>query len=76
MSRAVARETKADLCDLRKGFQATLKVDNPMKKEAGILTGDRVHLNPAGNRLVAEMMLNQLGESLKNSVEKKKDEKK
>lgn len=64
VSRAVAKEMKANLCDLRKGFLAQLKVNNPNKKDAGILTSDRVHLNPAGNKLVAEMMLNYLGETL------------
>ena len=65
VSRTVAREMKVGLCDLRKGFLATLRIENSKKLEFGVLTSDRVHLNEAGNRLVAEMMLNQLGESLK-----------
>jgi lysophospholipase L1-like esterase len=64
VSRAVAKAMNADICDLRKGFLAQIKADNPKNKDLGILTTDRVHLNPAGNRLVAEMMLNILGETL------------
>jgi lysophospholipase L1-like esterase len=37
-----------------------LKKNNPDGKEKGILTSDRVHLNEAGNRLVAETMLKSL----------------
>ena len=37
-----------------------LKDNNPEDKEKGILTGDRVHLNEAGNKLVAETMLKML----------------
>ena len=33
---------------------------NPGNKEAGILTVDRVHLNEAGNQLVADKMLEAL----------------
>lgn len=65
LSRKVAAETKTQLCDLRKAFLEHLKANNPNNKEAGILTGDRVHLNEAGNKLVAEQMLKALGEELK-----------
>lgn len=65
ISRKVAKKAKVTLCDLRKAFQAYLSGKNPDNKEAGILTGDRVHLNDAGNRLVAETMLKTLGEKLK-----------
>ncbi len=57
VSRAVAKELKVPLCDLRKGFQDYLKKNNPDNKESGILTGDRVHLNDAGNKFVAETIL-------------------
>jgi lysophospholipase L1-like esterase len=57
ISRDVAKETKSQLCDLRQAFLDHLKAKNPDNKEAGILTGDRVHLNEAGNRFVAETML-------------------
>jgi lysophospholipase L1-like esterase len=62
VSRKVAKETKTELCDLRKAFVDHLKKNNPDDKASGILTTDRVHLNEAGNRLVAETML----KSLKN----------
>jgi lysophospholipase L1-like esterase len=41
---------------------AYLKAHNAQKKERGVLTGDRVHLNDAGNKLVAETILKTLGE--------------
>jgi lysophospholipase L1-like esterase len=65
ISRKVATETKSQLCDLRKAFLDHLKANNPNDQEKGILTGDRVHLNPAGNKLVAQTMLKALGEELK-----------
>ena len=44
------------LVDLRAAFiQYNLK-NNPQNKESGILTADRVHLTPTGNRFVAEEM--------------------
>lgn len=45
------------LVDLRKAFLEYNLKNNPDNKESGILTTDRVHLNPAGNRLVADLML-------------------
>ncbi len=57
ISRNVAKELKVPLCDLRQAFVDYLKDNNPMKNERGILTSDRVHLNEAGNKLVAETML-------------------
>jgi lysophospholipase L1-like esterase len=63
ISRKVAGETKVTtLCDLRKAFADHLAAHNSDKKEKGVLTGDRVHLNEAGNRLVAETILKCLGE--------------
>jgi isoamyl acetate esterase len=62
ISRRVAREEKIQLCDLRRAFLDFLKKNNPDNKERGILTTDRVHLNEAGNRFVAEVMLKALGE--------------
>jgi lysophospholipase L1-like esterase len=62
VSRAVARETHVGLCDLRKGFQDYLKEHNADDKEKGVLTGDRVHLNDAGNRFVADTILKCLGQ--------------
>ena len=57
ISRKVAMELKLPLCDLRKAFVDYLKTNNPDNKEKGILTGDTVHLNEAGNKLVAETIL-------------------
>ena len=57
VSRAVAKETGAQLCDLRKAFVDDLAKINDKDKESGILTTDRVHLNDAGNKLVAKTIL-------------------
>lgn len=62
ISRKVAEAQKATLCDLRKAFADHLNANNAAKKDAGVLTTDRVHLNEAGNRLVAEAILKSLGE--------------
>jgi len=62
ITRWVAKEEKVGLCDLRKAFLDHEAAHNPEDKEAGILTGDRVHLNDAGNKLVAGAMLEALGE--------------
>ncbi len=53
ISRKVAAEMGIELCDLRKIFLDELKTRNPENKESGILTIDGVHLNAAGNALVA-----------------------
>ena len=57
ISRNLARELKLPLCDLRKVLVGHLKDHNSDNADKGILTSDRVHLNDAGNRLVAETML-------------------
>ena len=57
ISRKVAKDTGAQLCDLRKAFVDHLAKNNPDDKERGVLTTDRVHLNEAGNKLVAETIL-------------------
>ena len=54
ISRKVAADMGLQLCDLRKAFVETLKTMNPDDKGRGILTGDGVHLNAAGNMFVAE----------------------
>ena len=53
---------KVPVCDLRKAFLAHLKENNATNKDKGVLTGDRVHLNAAGNRFVAEQVLKMFGE--------------
>jgi lysophospholipase L1-like esterase len=62
ISRKVAKGEMVPLCDLRKAFVVYLKEHNAEKKERGVLTRDRVHLNDAGNKLVAETILKSLGE--------------
>jgi lysophospholipase L1-like esterase len=57
ISRKVAKETGMPLCDLRKAFQDYLTKNNAEDKDKGVLTSDRVHLNDAGNKLVAETIL-------------------
>lgn len=57
LSRKLAKELKLPLCDLRKAFVDHVKHHNPDNAEKGILTSDRVHLNDAGNKFVAETML-------------------
>jgi lysophospholipase L1-like esterase len=58
--RDLAKEYKCGLVDLRKEFLAYNLANNPENKGQGILTTDRVHLNEAGNKLVAELMLKEL----------------
>jgi lysophospholipase L1-like esterase len=60
ISRAVAKDTKVQLCDLRKEFLTHLKINNPDNKAKGILTTDGVHLNNAGNEFVADVMMKSL----------------
>jgi lysophospholipase L1-like esterase len=57
VSRKVAKDSGAQLCDLRKAFGDHLAKNNSDDKERGVLTTDRVHLNDAGNKLVAETIL-------------------
>ena len=57
ISRKIAKELKLPLCDLRKAFVENLKDGNKDNKDKGVLTSDTVHLNEAGNKLVAETML-------------------
>ena len=55
--RNIAVKNKVPLCDLRKSFLDYNLKNNGDNKESGILTTDRVHLNPAGNQLVADQLL-------------------
>ena len=61
LSRAVARETQSPMIDLRVAFIEQLKSSNPDNAANGILTSDGVHLNEAGNKFVAAVILNGLG---------------
>lgn len=51
--RDLAAEYQCPLVDLRKLFLDYNRKNNPENKASGILTTDRVHLNKAGNELVA-----------------------
>jgi lysophospholipase L1-like esterase len=62
ISRAVAKDLKVPVCDLRTAFIMNLKTHNPDNKDRGILTGDGVHLNDAGNKFVAEQLMSMFGE--------------
>lgn len=58
--RKLAKTNNCGLIDLRKAFLDYNLKNNPENKESGILTTDRVHLNEAGNTLVANEMLKAL----------------
>jgi lysophospholipase L1-like esterase len=68
ISRKVASDTGVTLCDLRKAFIDHLKKHNPDNKSRGILTGDGVHLNAAGNQFVAA----QAAEAMAKALQQKK----
>jgi isoamyl acetate esterase len=53
ISREVAAQEGAILCDLRRAFFDHLQVFNPTGQKNGVLTTDGVHLNSAGNLLLA-----------------------
>lgn len=58
--REIATRKNVQLLDLRKAFGDYLAQNNPDNKEKGILTSDRVHLTDAGNKFLAEKMLEAL----------------
>ena len=58
--RNLAQKFHCGLVDLREIFHNYELANNPGNKESGILTLDKVHLNDAGNQLVAEKMLETL----------------
>jgi lysophospholipase L1-like esterase/poly(3-hydroxybutyrate) depolymerase len=60
-TRKVAAEAGVRLLDLRTSFLEQLRASNGDNKTKGVLTSDGVHLNGAGNRLVADCMLRALG---------------
>jgi isoamyl acetate esterase len=61
ITRRVASEMKTGLIDLRKAFVDHLAKANTAGGEKGVLTNDGVHLHDAGNRFVADRMLEGLG---------------
>src|SRR5688572_23165861 len=50
----IAQKNNLQIVDLRKTFLEYNLKNNPTNKDRGILTADRVHLNAAGNRVVAQ----------------------
>lgn len=58
--RDLAREKKCGLCDFRKAFTDYEAVHNTDDLSSSILTTDGVHLNLKGNKLVAEMLLEEI----------------
>jgi lysophospholipase L1-like esterase len=58
--RNLAQKFHTGLVDLREIFHTYELKSNPGNKESGILTVDRVHLNDAGNQLVADTFLDAL----------------
>jgi isoamyl acetate esterase len=58
--RNLAQKNNCKLIDLRAAFLNYNLANNKNNTESGILTSDRVHLNDAGNKLVAEEMMKAL----------------
>ena len=58
--RKLAKDNNCKLLDLRSIFHEYDAQNNPENKDRGILTSDGVHLNPTGNKLVAQKMLDML----------------
>jgi lysophospholipase L1-like esterase len=58
--REIATRNNLQLLDLRKAFGDYLAQNNAENKDRGILTSDRVHLTDAGNKFLAEKMLEAL----------------
>jgi lysophospholipase L1-like esterase len=55
--RKLSKAHNCPLVDLRQQFMDYNRANNTENKELGILTTDRVHLNPKGNAFVAEKMM-------------------
>jgi lysophospholipase L1-like esterase len=58
--RRLAVRYNSDLCDLRRAFLNYQAENNPANQDSGILTTDGVHLNTAGNQMVARLLLEKL----------------
>jgi lysophospholipase L1-like esterase len=58
--RALAKEKNCLLADLNADMQAVVAKKDPAKK-GNVLTGDGVHMNPAGNRMMATGVLKAFG---------------
>jgi len=59
--RNIAGDTGAQLLDLRQAFIDYLRKQNSRSLSRGILTKDGVHMNDAGNRLIAQQVCDALG---------------
>ncbi len=74
INRSVARAFDIPVVDLRHLFLTYLREHNDKNKEDGILTKDGVHLNRAGNKLVADaifpVLRSQLAELARTIAEK------
>ena len=57
---SIAQSNKLQVCDLRKTFVDYEQLNNTKNVDRGFLTLDRVHLNNAGNALVANELLKYL----------------
>lgn len=62
IARKVAKDRNLSCIDLRALFKNYINSHNPQNLDQDILTKDKVHLNPAGDKLVAKQMLKALGE--------------
>ena len=60
MDQKYAADNALQLVDLRAGLIEYNLKNNPENKEKGILTSDRVHLNPTGQQFVADAMWNEI----------------
>jgi lysophospholipase L1-like esterase len=59
--RNIGNDLQLPVCDLRALFQSYIQEHNTDDAGSGILTTDGVHLNDAGNRLVAEAIWEKIG---------------
>lgn len=66
ISRLIAKKKKTTLVDLRSEMTNHLRIVNQANKERGILTGDGVHLNVAGNRFLADQAARGIVSALEN----------
>jgi len=60
--RDIAQQYNCSLVDLRQSVMTYNQQHNPDNLDKGILTTDGVHLNDAGNQLVAEEMMKVIGQ--------------
>ena len=58
--RELATQFGCGLCDFREAFMEYNRHNNPKNMDKGVLTTDGVHLNEAGNALVANLLLNKI----------------